>query len=98
MKKKVLPGNVICIFLLLVFMSFTVYANEQGEKVKYIFLFIGDGMGIPQVALAEGYLGYQAGEKSITLCFSQFPCQGITKSEGDTMVEFLNGIEVLPGR
>lgn len=77
MKKKVLLKSVICIFLLLICMSFTVYANGQGEKVKYIFLFIGDGMGIPQVALTEAYLGHQAGEKPIPLHFSQFPCQGI---------------------
>ena len=31
--------------------------NEAG-KAKYIFLFIGDGMGITQVAAADSYLAY----------------------------------------
>jgi alkaline phosphatase len=78
MRKKTLPGRVICIFLLLVFVCFAVCADGQIEKAKYIFLFIGDGMGISHIALTEGYVGYRAGEKSIPFHFSQFPSQGIT--------------------
>lgn len=36
--------------------------NEAG-KAKYIFLFIGDGMGITQVAAADSYLAYTDGDK-----------------------------------
>ena len=36
--------------------------NEAG-KAKYIFLFIGDGMGITQVAAADSYLAYTNGDQ-----------------------------------
>lgn len=36
--------------------------NEEG-KAKYIFLFIGDGMGVTHVAAADSYLAYLDGEK-----------------------------------
>ena len=36
--------------------------NESG-KAKYIFLFIGDGMGVTQVATANSYLAYTDGDK-----------------------------------
>ena len=35
-----------------------IYINEEvAEKLKYIFLFIGDGMSYPQFQLASDYLG-----------------------------------------
>jgi len=53
-----------------------------GKSPKYIFLFIGDGMGIPQVASAEIYAAALKGGKypdaTRVLSFTQFPCQGIT--------------------
>ena len=48
--------------------------ESTDQKAKYIFLFIGDGMGHSQMALAESYLSYKAnklgGEQ---LSFTQFP-------------------------
>ena len=44
---------------------------------KYIFLFIGDGMGAAQAAVTESYLSYTKGELGgEELCFSGFPVLG----------------------
>jgi len=47
---------------------------------KYMFLFIGDGMGGPQIAAAEAFLGdVDGGQVSLhKLNFSQFPVQALT--------------------
>ncbi|TVM17345.1 alkaline phosphatase [Oceanidesulfovibrio indonesiensis] len=43
----------------------------EGKPAKYVFLFIGDGMGLPQKAATEQFAGKQ-------LVLDQFPAQGIT--------------------
>ncbi len=51
--------------------------QEIPHQAKYVFLFIGDGMGLAQVATAEAYLANNNGEiGSKTLNFSQFPVLG----------------------
>lgn len=48
--------------------------NNDDTKAKYIFYFIGDGMGNTHVALTESYLSYKAGkENGERLSFTQFP-------------------------
>jgi len=50
------------------------FAGEQpykGNPAKYVFLFIGDGMGIPQRTAAEKFTGKR-------LLMDTFPAQGIT--------------------
>lgn len=51
------------------------------DKAKYVFLFIGDGMGIVQRHAAELYLADQKGldrsEKGAKLVMNTFPAQGI---------------------
>ena len=48
--------------------------SEKNQKAKYIFLFIGDGMGHEQVYTAEAYLSYKAGKMGgERLTFTQFP-------------------------
>ena len=48
------------------------------ERAKYIFLFIGDGMGNSHVAATESYLSYKAGKLGgEQLCFTQFPYLGL---------------------
>jgi alkaline phosphatase len=50
------------------------------KLAKYVFLFIGDGMGMPQINTAEIYAN-AVSSKDITvkkLRFSQFPAQGLT--------------------
>lgn len=52
--------------------------EEKESKAKYIFLFIGDGMGNSHVAAAESYLSYKAGKLGgEQLCFTQFPYLGL---------------------
>jgi alkaline phosphatase len=43
----------------------------QGTPAKYVFLFIGDGMGFPQKGAAEQYAGKRMG-------FDNFTAQGVT--------------------
>ena len=48
---------------------------------KYVFYFIGDGMGLNQVMATQYYLRSCKGELGITpLCFAQFPYTGIATS------------------
>ena len=52
-------------------------AEKQEKKAKYIFLFIGDGMGSTHVAAAESYLSYKAGKLGgEMLTMSTFPAYG----------------------
>lgn len=47
---------------------------QAAKKAKYIFYFIGDGMGVNQVNAAEIYLGQtQNGSGTLPLCFASFP-------------------------
>ena len=46
-------------------------ARYRGQPAKYVFLFIGDGMGIPQRTAAEKYVDKR-------LLVDTFPAQGIT--------------------
>lgn len=49
--------------------------RKSAEKTpRYIFLFIGDGMGNSHVCAAESYLSYKAGKLGgEQLCFTRFP-------------------------
>lgn len=52
--------------------------GKENEKAKYIFLFIGDGMGNSHVAAAESYLSYKAGKLGgEELTFTKFPYLGL---------------------
>lgn len=58
----------ICLFFTL---SMAVWA---GGKAKYVFYFIGDGMGVNQVNGTQTYLAALEGRIGITpICFTQFP-------------------------
>lgn len=47
------------------------------KPAKYVFLFIGDGMGQTQVAAADSYLSYKSGVLGGEhMCFTQFPITG----------------------
>ena len=55
--------------------------QKSDEKAKYVFLFIGDGMGATHVAVTESYLSYKAGKLGgEKLLMSQFPCYGVATS------------------
>jgi alkaline phosphatase len=62
--------------------AFTSCSNEQEEtKAKYVFLFIGDGMGATHVAAAESYLSYKAGRLGgEQLLMTTFPYYGTATS------------------
>ena len=56
-------------------------AKKKDEKAKYVFLFIGDGMGSTHVAVAESYLSYLQGKLGgAILTMSQFPYYGTATS------------------
>lgn len=53
----------------------------QAQQAKYVFYFIGDGMGLNQVNTTEMYLGEQQGRIGIEpLCFASFPVAGMATS------------------
>lgn len=48
------------------------------KKAKYVFLFIGDGMGFSAVSLAEAFQAQERGAiANDPLCFTQFPVLGM---------------------
>ena len=52
-------------------------SEKENHKAKYIFLFIGDGMGATHVAVTESYLSHKAGKLGgEELQISQFPYYG----------------------
>ena len=54
-------------------------------KAKYVFYFIGDGMGVNQVNAAETYLGALEGRIGIKeLCFPSFPYVGLVNTQSAT--------------
>ncbi len=84
-KTKVLLRNLVILSILTNYLSFTnvsgqTSSNSDLKKAKYIFLFIGDGMGIAQTTIADIYL------KSIyktdtSLFFTGFPVFGLTSTK-----------------
>ena len=51
--------------------------KQEETKAKYIFLFIGDGMGTSHIAVTESYLSAKAGKiGGEQLTMTQFPIYG----------------------
>lgn len=72
MKKRILY-SLICLIAVIFYLPDT-YAVSKTKKVKYVFYFIGDGMGINQVNGTEMFLAEQEGKIGIKpLNFTQFP-------------------------
>lgn len=56
-------------------------ADIDRKPAKYIFLFIGDGMGATHVATAESYLAYLDGENGFRqVSFTEFPVLGMAET------------------
>ena len=54
-----------------------VSCGRQENNAKYVFYFIGDGMGSTHVAATEAYLAQERGVIGMDpLCFTQFPVMG----------------------
>ena len=63
---------------------FALTLSAQG-KAKYVFYFIGDGMGVNQVNAAETYLGALQGRIGIQpLCFPSFPYSAFVNTQSAT--------------
>ena len=76
MKKRFLTTCVVCMLALLSF---------AGGKAKYVFYFIGDGMGVNQVNGTETYLAALEGRIGVTpLLFTQFPYVGLVTTYSGT--------------
>jgi len=71
----------ITLTFLVIYITFGInsYARtERGEKPKYVFLFIGDGMGFSQISLTEAYLSSLKGKiGSDPVSFTKFPVMGM---------------------
>ena len=74
MNKTKLTGFGSCIILLVLF-SLQSIAQEKNQKAKYIFLFIGDGMGINQAMITNEYLKLKGED---VLSFTQFSNIAVT--------------------
>jgi len=69
------------IFFIVTFAFVALSAFAQG-KAKYVFFFIGDGMGVNQVNATETYLGALEGRIGIKeLCFPSFPYAGFVNTQ-----------------
>ena len=69
-------------FLSLFLLALAVMAEG---RAKYVFYFIGDGMGVNQVNAAETYLGALDGRIGITpLCFPSFPFSAFVNTQSAT--------------
>ena len=78
-------SSIAFILLALSFTAVPAEARNDRGKAKYIFLFIGDGMGASHVAAAESYLSYKAGKLGgEQLTFTQFPVVGLQYTQDST--------------
>ena len=70
----------IVVICLVLFTTSSMFA-QINKNAKYVFYFIGDGMGFSHIALAEGYLATEKGiVGSLPMCFTQFPVMGMATS------------------
>ncbi|MBQ8855381.1 MAG: alkaline phosphatase [Bacteroidales bacterium] len=74
--------SVICVITVLASLSGCCGKTAKDEgRAKYIFLFIGDGMGNSHVAATESYLSYKEGKLGgEQLRFTQFPYLGLAST------------------
>ena len=67
-----------CLLIAAVLLSVSACKSESAKSAKYVFYFIGDGMGFSHVALSEAYLSAKEGKVGSTaLEFSSFPVMGM---------------------
>ena len=73
---KILAFALAAIAIFLLGNTYDVQAKKT-DTAKYVFLFIGDGMGFSHVAATESYLSYKAGKLGGEhLTFTEFPFHG----------------------
>ena len=67
--------------VLLVVCAFALVSCTGEKQAKYVFYFIGDGMGFSHISLTEGYKATVEGKVgNEPLCFTQFPVMGMATS------------------
>ncbi len=77
----------ICLSAVLVSLASCSDEPREETKAKYIFLFIGDGMGMNNVAVAESYLSYKEGYLGGSyLTMTQFPYFGYATSYSSSSI------------
>ncbi len=81
------PGKKLILALLFLSVIVIVNGQERRElkttlpKAKYVFLFIGDGMGLAHTSLAEAYLASKEGSVGMNkLVMSEFPVQSYQRT------------------
>lgn len=75
MKKSYIVISLVVFFTTI---TLTYAQKDRPDKPKYVFLFIGDGMGFSQVSLTEAYLATQKGKiGSDPVTFTKFPVMGM---------------------
>lgn len=71
----------ICAIALLAGATSCTSRQNEDPKAKYIFYFIGDGMGYGHISATESYLSYKAGKLGgESLLFTQFPVLGMAST------------------
>jgi alkaline phosphatase len=85
MKRRLFLIKLSLVFTSLVFISFTALAIDKGSgpepRAKFVFLFIGDGMGQAQVNLTQAYLSSLEGHNDFKeLTFTEFPQTGFVST------------------
>lgn len=76
--------NVVTIVLVAVLVA---SCCTEPKKAKYVFYFIGDGMGFSHIAVTEAYKSALKGEqKSDPLVFTQFPVMGMATSYSNSNI------------
>ena len=77
MKTRKAISMLACIIAAFIIASPYSAGKKKYETPKYVFLFIGDGMGMSQVAAAESFMSYKAGKLGgEQVLFTTFPVHG----------------------
>lgn len=79
---KFISKHFLLVLLTILGLNIQASGNSDPEigNAKYVFLFIGDGMAMPQLSAAEAYLSAKSGDSANfkKLAMSNFPAQGLT--------------------
>lgn len=83
--KKLLFLSIIFLSLLFLISCSNTPKPQTAKKAKYVFLFIGDGMGYSHIALTEAYLANLEDEIGVKkLVMSEFPVHGVCNTFCET--------------
>ena len=73
------------LFLSLALVAMSALSAMAQSQVKYVFYFIGDGMGVNQINVTETYLAALKGKIGTEpICMSSFPVVGMVNTYSAT--------------